>query len=95
MTNQQKMCVNAVVVERSQKRRGGSRRFGGPDRYVAVCYVPDDVELPQTLNHNVLSKRGIGIEYCGEGYSLHAGPKSSLGKARAKAQQLAEEFNNA
>jgi hypothetical protein len=78
---------------RSQHSRGSSARaFGGPDRYVAVLIVPDNVEAPKVLNHSVLKKRGITLKYFGEGYSRRcATERSMLGKAIAEAESFIKE----
>ena len=41
-----------------------------------------------------LKPRGIEIHYCGEGYREHSGPRSALGKAIAKAEQIAKTINS-
>jgi len=81
--------MKAEMHIRSQKSRGsGNNTWGGPDTYVAVTLTPNGVECPQILRQDVLAKRGIKLIYCGEGYSEHRGPRSSLGKAIAEAKSI-------
>ena len=75
------MAMKYELHVKSQKSKGASRGFGGPDTYVAVTVRPDGVELPAYLNQKVLTARGIKIAYFGEGYRGHSGPHSALGKA--------------
>jgi len=80
------------IHTRSQHSRGSSaHRFGGPDTYVAVTITPAGVLVPYVLRKDVLTRRGIEIRYCGEGYSRHSGPRSMLGQAYSLAQQIAAE----
>jgi len=83
----------AQVHIRSQHSRGSSsRKFGGPDTYVAVT-VAENAEVPYCLNHRVLRNHGIEIHYFGEGYREHTGPKSMLGRAIAAAKEYADKVN--
>lgn len=82
--------MRAFVEERSQKSRGGSSGFGGPDRYVAVQVVPDGVKPLSYLNSRVAKLRGIEIIWCGEGYSRNQSTnRSSLVQARHRANIVA------
>lgn len=75
------------VHVRQQKPKHGRSRFAGPDTYVAVTIAPDGVEVPYPLNHKVLRKRGIKIEYFGEGYKKHnKTPRSMLYRAISEAE---------
>lgn len=86
--------LKAYVEVRSQKSRGsGAGKFGGPDTRVLVQVVPDGEEPLKALNHRVADQRGIELIYCGEGYHKNRGPRSSLGKALAKAKGIAESIN--
>lgn len=86
------MTIKVEMHERSQKSIGsGQGKFGGPDTYIAVTYTPDGKVCPKVLNHKVLTNRGIKCIYCGEGYSLHRGPRSMLGQAIAKGKRLLQE----
>lgn len=86
--------AKAYVELRSQKSVGsGFRRFGGPDRYVAVQIVPEGVAPLRVLNHRAAARRGIRIVWCGEGYAEHDGPRSSLGQALDRAARLAAAIN--
>jgi hypothetical protein len=79
------------VCIRQQRSRGSSANtFGGPDTYVAVTAAPDGVEVPYTLNTDVLKKRGIKLIHFGEGYSKHWGPRSALGRAFQAAHDYVE-----
>ena len=72
---------------RAKRSRGSGRgKFGGPDTYVAVQIVPDNVEPLYALNQKVAAKRGIKLVYFGEGYHKHSGKRSMLGQAIARAQ---------
>jgi len=82
----------AYVEIRSQSPKGSWPK-SGPDRYVAVQIVPDGVERLSCLNRAVAERRGITIEYIGEGYYNRVGPTSSFGKAVAKAKDRANEIN--
>ena len=75
-----------LLEVRSQKSRGSSSGFGGPDTYVAVQVVPEGVEPLRALNQDVAKKRGIVIHYFGQGYNQHSGPRSQLGRALAEAK---------
>lgn len=77
---------------KSQHSNGScTHMFGGPDTYVAVTVAPEGVETPEVLRLSLLEARGIEFIYCGEGYSMHRGPRSMLGKALAKANRIIEE----
>lgn len=82
----------AYLEIRSQKAVGSWPKQG-PDKYVAVQIVPDGVKPLQALNQSVAKKRGITIEYFGEGYSRNDGPASSLGKAIAAAKERVRKIN--
>ena len=83
----------AIICVRSQHSVGSSsNRFGGPDRYVAVQIVPAGVEPLRCLRSDVAARRGIRIRYCGEGYSRNSGPRSMLGQALAKADEIAAQY---
>jgi hypothetical protein len=86
--------MKAEVHIRSQHAKKGRSGFSGPDAYIAVTIAPEGVEVPYPLNQTVLAKRGIEIHYFGEGYREHQGPKSSLGRAIAAAQNFANEKND-
>jgi len=88
--------MKAYVEIRKQRSRGSSaHQFGGPDVYVAVQVVPDNVEKLKVLNRKVAQKRGIKIIYCGEGYSqCQQTSRSLLGQALIKAREIAEKINN-
>ena len=87
--------MRAIVEVRSQHSRGSSSgKFGGPDTYVSVQIVPEGVKPLACLNYSVAAKRGIKIEYCGEGYSRNSGPHSALGKALAAAKIRAAKLNS-
>ncbi len=68
------------IVTRCQRRRGDSaRKFGGPDRYMAVVAVPNDVPFdPQNtpLHRQRLQRKGCQIFDCGEFYSKHISSRS-------------------
>lgn len=83
---------HAYLEIRSQKAVGSWPRQG-PDKYVAVQIVPDGAKPLRALNRAIAKKRGITIEYFGEGYSRNDGPKSSLGKAIESAQARVREIN--
>lgn len=85
----------AYVEIRSQHSRGGSgTRFGGPDTYVAVQIVPDNATRLRCLNQTAAKRRGIEIQYFGEGYSnRRKTANSALGQAIAAAEEFAAEFN--
>lgn len=80
-----------MIHEKCQKSRGSSGGgFGGPDRYVAVTVAPPGVITPQSLNGEVLAKRGIKILWCGEGYSRRQKTDASmLNRARAEGRRVA------
>lgn len=89
LSSAQSSAKTITIHTRSQHSRGSSaHRFGGPDRYVAITIAPAGVQVPYVLRRDVLSKRGIEIRYCGEGYSRHSGPRSMLGQALARALQM-------
>jgi hypothetical protein len=78
------------VHVRSKRALKGRSGWSGPDTYVAVTIAPEGVNVPYTLNRSVLSKRGIGIKYFGDGYSDHTTMRSALGRALAAARAFAE-----
>jgi hypothetical protein len=89
-------AMKAQVFTRSQHAKGGGGGFRGPDIYVAVVERPDELpELPEgtMLQRDRLKKKGYIVRYCGEGYSMHWGPKSMLGKAVRYAHELAGRIN--
>ena len=67
-------------VTRGQHSRGSSANmFGGPDTYMAVVVVPDDVEFNEErtpLNKAQLHRKGIMVHHCGQFYADHTGPRS-------------------
>jgi len=69
-------------ITRSQHSRGSSANmFGGPDTYMAVVAVPDDVEFyPERtpLNKRLLESKGIRIYHCGEFYHDHTSERARL-----------------
>jgi len=85
--------MKAQVFERQKKSRGSSsHQCVGPDVYVAVVTRPDNLDpLPEgtQLNEDRLNRRGYRVIYVGEGYRRSSGPRSALGRARAKAQEIA------
>jgi hypothetical protein len=84
--------MKAYIEERSQHSKGSWPR-SGPDRYVAVQIVPDNVEPLICLNRTVAAKRGIKIIYCGEGYSdRDKTDRSMLNQARQKALKIKERY---
>ena len=83
----------AYVEVRNQHAKTGSSGRKGPDAYVAVQIVPEGVERLRVLNHAVAAKRGIEIQIIDEGYSLHTGPRSRLGQAIRKAEEIAAKIN--
>jgi hypothetical protein len=87
----------AMVEERTQPSVGGGNdRFGGPDRYVAVQYIPPGVRPLRWLNEKHAAHRGIVLQVVGQGYSRRAQTeRSMLGAARAEARRLANKHNNA
>jgi len=86
---------SAYVEIRGQHSRGSSsNRFGGPDTYVAVQIVPDGVKRLTVLNRRLAERQGIEIIIVGEGYHEHQGPRSSLGRAIAKAEEIADRIND-
>ena len=85
--------MKTAYVEIRGQHSLDERWQGGPDTYVAVQIVPDGVERLKTLNRKIAERRGIEIRRIGEGYSEHRGPKSSLGKAIARAEKIAQEIN--
>jgi len=86
----------AQVHTRRQKSvgAGGPGKFGGPDTYVAVTVAPRGVDVPHALRADVLAKRGIKLEYFGEGYAEHQGPRSALGRALEAARAFAKSIND-
>ena len=85
--------MKAYLEIRRQKAVGTWPRCG-PDTYVAVQIVPDDVKPLKYLNSSVAEKRGIVIKYFGEGYSNRNSNKSMLGKAITKASKFVKRYNN-
>lgn len=84
--------MKAYIEERSQHSKGTWPR-SGPDRYVAVQIVPDNVEPLIILNRIVAAKRGIKIIYCGEGYSdRDKTDRSMLNQARQKALEIKKQY---
>ena len=78
---------------RSQHSVGSSaHQFGGPDTYVAVTVAPEGITVPYCLRRDVLARRGIQFIYIGEGYGGHSGPRSALGRALAKAHDVAASY---
>lgn len=69
-------------VTRGQHSRGSSANtFGGPDTYMAVVVVPDDVEFNEgrtPLNKRLLESKGIRVYHCGEFYHDHTSDRSRL-----------------
>lgn len=81
-----------LLTIRSQHSVGSSAHmFGGPDTYVAVQCVPDDVVPLAVLNSKLATKRGIKIVRFGEGYRKSSGPRSMLGRAVAAAEAFIAE----
>lgn len=87
------MTTTAYLEIRSQPARGTWPRQG-PDKYVAVQFVPDGVEKLVSLNRGVAAKRGIEIRIVGEGYSASTGPKSALGIAILRASKIVASHNS-
>ncbi len=79
------------IVTRSQRSRGDHPgHFGGPDRYISVVRVPDDVSFDPCctpLNVNGLAKKGIQCIRIGEYYSRHTGPRSMYYRVMELANQ--------
>lgn len=84
--------MKAYVEIRSQKAVGTWPKCG-PDKYIAVQVVPDNVEPLVYLNTKAAQLRGIKIIYCGEGYSNRTSSKSMFGQAILKAKQIANKIN--
>ena len=84
--------TTAYLEVRSQSPKGRWPKQG-PDTYVAIQYVPDDVAPLTYLNRSAAKRRGIVIEYVGEGYRNRTGPTSSLGQAMAEARERVREHN--
>ena len=70
------------------RSHGGSFPHIPPDVYVAVVVAPVDQQFPQILRKDVLKKRNMFLAYFGEGYSMHTGPNSMLGKSFATAEEF-------
>jgi hypothetical protein len=86
----------AFVAVRGQHSRGSTAHtFGGPDTYVAVQIVPVGTVPLVRLDRRAAARRGITLEYVGEGYQRHSGPRSSLGRALARAEARAAAINAA
>jgi hypothetical protein len=74
---------------RSQHSAGSSSGgFGGPDTYVAVVSGPEPLPAYTPLQRDRLQRKGYTVEWIGEGYREHTGPRSSLGKAIARAESI-------
>ena len=85
----------AFVEVRSQKSKG-TGPGSGPDTYFAVQIVPEGVTPLVALNHKAAMRRGIEIVYCGEGYSdRQKTSRSMYNQAKAEAERIAAEVNNA
>ena len=85
--------MRAYLEIRKQKAKGKFPRQG-PDTYVAVQIVPDDVPKLKYLNHKIAKARGIEIKMFGEGYSSNSGPRSMLGRAIKDATIFIENLDN-
>ena len=85
--------MKAYVEVRSQKAKVGNSGFGGPDTYVAIQVVPAGAERLTALDKRQADKRGITIEYIGEGYHKSRGPRSALGQAIREAERRAALIN--
>ena len=85
--------MKAYIEIRSQKAVGTWPKCG-PDKYVMVQIVPDNVAKLSVLNHSVAKKRGIKLIYCGEGYSNRTSDRSMYGQAIIKAREIANEINS-
>ena len=89
--------MKAQVFTRGQRAKTNRAGFRGPDTYVAVVERPDELpELPEgtPLQRDRLRKKGYTIHICGEGYNMHWGPESMLGKAVKYANELAGRINS-
>lgn len=69
------------IIEKRTQRAAGTWPKKGPDAYVAVQIVPDDVEPLKVLRRDSARKRGIELIHCGEFYSNRTGPRSMYGVA--------------
>jgi hypothetical protein len=85
--------MKAYLETRRQKAKGAWPKRG-PDTYVAVQIVPENVEPLHYLNRSVAEKRGIEIKYFGEGYSNRTSSSSMLGIAMKKARDFCKQINN-
>jgi len=84
--------MQAYIEVRTQPAKG-TWPNRGPNKYVAVQIVPDDVKPLTVLNDSIARKRGIVIIRCGEGYHNRTGPNSMYGKALRKAQNIVNSIN--
>lgn len=64
------------IIEKRTQRAAGTWPKQGPDCYVAVQIVPDEVEPLKVLRRDSARKRGIELINCGEFYSNRTGPRS-------------------
>lgn len=85
--------MKAYLEIKRQKAKGTWPKCG-PDTYVAVQVVPDNVKPLTYLNSSVARKRGIRIKYFGEGYGNRNGDNSMLGKAITKASKFVKRYNS-
>jgi len=84
----------ALKEIRSQHSKGTFPHCG-PDTYVTVQIVPDDVQPLVCLNERAAERRGIELIYCGEGYhNRQATPRSMLRQAIDKADTIVAEHNS-
>jgi hypothetical protein len=86
------MKVAKVEVRTKHAKRGRSG-FCGPDKYVAVTVAEAGVAVPYALNEKRLRKLGVSVEYFGDGYGQHSGPRSMLGRAIAEARAFTAAIN--
>jgi len=80
--------MKLAVVTRRQHAKTGRSGWQGPDSYIAVT--------SRDPHHPLYSSgRNVWWWYFGEGYLKNQGPKSSLGRATAEANEFVERFSSA
>ncbi len=85
------------VCERSQHAKKGVSGNSGPDVYVMLVGVPEGCafdEYRTPLHRDRLRRKGFFLKWIGEGYSRYRGPKSSLGKAWERANDLMDSLDS-
>ena len=88
------MIDTTARVEMRTQHAVGTWPRQGPDTYVAVQVVPPGATPLRCLSRSAAERRGIKIIYCGEGYRKNDGPRSALGQALRKANEIADGIND-